>query len=208
MRRFLIFLFLIACPLAAQNGGVMPDWEVQKTAAALVKHLQTVDGLLNQLKPEDWAKQGASPLYIDQLKKTKQLNGYLAQQAQALADQPDKLSIALDVLFRLDYIHSQLESLNDGARRHQNPALADLLDSAINRNATTREQLKEYTRELAAEREKEWQIANEETQRCRALLFRQPSRPAYKKPASKDATPQASASGAATPAPAPAAPKP
>lgn len=184
----------------------MPDWEVQKTAAALVKHLSVTDGLLNQLKPEEWVKQGASPLYVGQLKQTKQLNGYLAQQAQALADHPDRLSIALDVLFRLDYIHSLLESLNEGTRRHQNPSLADLLDSAINQNTTTREQLKEYTRELAVEREKEWQIANEETQRCRALLFRQPPRPAYKKPAPKAESPKPEA--AKPPAAEPAAPKP
>jgi hypothetical protein len=203
MRRFLISLLLIASPLAAQNGGVMPDWEVQKTATALVKHAQVIDGLLNQLKPAEWVKQGASPLYVNQLKMTKQLNGYLAQQAQALADHPDKLSIALDVLFRLDYIHSLLQSLTEATRRHQNPSLAELLDSAINQNTTAREQLKDYTRELAIEREKEWQIANEETQRCRALLFRQPRRAVHK------AAPKAEAPKATETKPAePAAPKP
>lgn len=188
MRRLifrLVFLVLIPFLAAAQTSGVMPDWEVREAAAALEKHTKVVEGLLNQLKPEDWVAQGAPQLYVEQLKQAKLYNSYLTRQAAMLSAQPDKLSVALDVLFRLDSLHSLLESLTDGTRRHQNPDLADLLASAMSQNSATRERLREYTRELAVEREKEWQIANEEAQRCRGTLATRPPRPARKPTPSK-----------------------
>ena len=62
----------------------------------------------------------------------------------------------------------------------RNPSLADLLAAAINQDSTIREPLKEYTRQLAVEREKEWAIANEEAQRCRVTLSGRPPAPAKK----------------------------
>lgn len=181
----------------------MPDWEVRDMAAALEKHSKVVEGLLDQLKPEAWVAQGASPLYAEQLKQSKQYAAYLESQAHALSEQPDRLSVALDVVFRLDNVNSLLESLTDGTRRHQNPELAGLLAAAMSQNSTTRERLREYTRELAIEREKEWQIANQEAQRCRATLStRPPARPARK------ASPPAAAPTPAAPAAAPAAARP
>jgi len=169
----------------------MPDWEVRDLAAALEKHSKVVAGLLDQLKPAEWIAQGAPPLYVEQLKQSKQYTSYLEIQAHALSEKPDRLSVALDVVFRLDNVNALLESLTDGTRRHQNPELAGLLAAAMSQNSTTRERLREYTRELAVEREKEWQIANQEAQRCRATLSaRPPSRPA-RKPSPAAAAPAA-----------------
>jgi len=210
MRRFIPVLFFLFSLLAAQNqnSGVMPEWEVRDAAAALEKHSGVVAGLLEQLKPEAWVAQGAPPLYVEQLKQSKQYNTYLGTQAHALSEQPDRLSIALDVVFRLDNVNSLLESLADGTRHHQNPELAGLLTSAMSQNSATRERLREYTRELAVEREKEWQIANQEAQRCRATLStRPPARPAKKSSRPQTAPNPAAPNGAAPgPAPAPANP--
>ena len=175
MRRFIILFCLAASILAAQTAGVTPDWEAREAAVALEKHTKVVDGLLNQLRPEEWAAQGAPSLYIEQLKQAKQFNSYLGNQAEALAANPAKLSLVLDVFLRLEYIQSLLDSLTAGVRAHQNAALGDLLAAAISQNSATRERLKEYTRELAVEREKEWEIANREAQRCRASLAKQPA---------------------------------
>ncbi|MBI3666071.1 MAG: hypothetical protein HY236_07580, partial [Acidobacteria bacterium] len=65
-----------------------------------------------------------------------------------------------------------------------NPALADLLFSAITRNSTTRERLMEYVQQLSVEREQEWEIANREAQRCREVLAKRPPQPPVKRPAS------------------------
>ena len=159
----------------AQTGGITPDWEVRYAAAVLQKHTKVVDDLLNQLKPEEWAKQGAPSLYAEQWKQAKQFNTYLGAQAEALAANPAKLSLVIDVFLRIEHLQPLLDSLTGGIRAYQNSPLADLLVSAIGQNGATREKLKEYTRELAVEREKEWDIANEEAQRCRAILVKSPS---------------------------------
>ncbi len=176
-------MLLAPVMLLAQAGGVMPDWEVREAALALEKHTKAVDGLLDQLRPEEWTAQGAPAAYVAQLKQSREFNSYLAAEAGHLAEQPGRLSTALNAFLRLDYLQSLLDSVTAGARRYQNAALADLLASAISQNSTTRELLKEYTRQLAIEREKEWEIANLEAQRCRAILSKRPPATPRKPPA-------------------------
>ncbi|MBI3666498.1 MAG: hypothetical protein HY236_09810, partial [Acidobacteria bacterium] len=95
MPRRIVLLFFSAVLLQAQGTGVMEDWQVREMAVALEKHSRAVDALLAQLKPEEWAAQGSPELYVEQLKQTRQFNTYLTQRAQALAETPAKLSVAL-----------------------------------------------------------------------------------------------------------------
>ena len=196
MKRALALLILLAGILAAQSPGVMPIWEVRDAATALEKHLQVVSGLLEQYHPEQWVANGAPAIYVEQVKQAREFNTYLGQQAQALASDPEKLSVVLDVIFRLDHVNSLLESVTQGLRLHQNPGIADLMSAAISRNSTTRDQLKQYAYQLTVDREKEWEIANREAQRCRAAISKQAPAPARKAPAA----------AAPAPDPAPAAP--
>ncbi len=194
MRRFTAFwpfaFWLVAISASmAQTGGVTPDWEIRDAAAALQKHTKVVDDLLKQLKPEEWAKQGGPGLYGEQWKQAKEFNTYLGTQAEGLAANPAKLSLVIDVFLRIEHLQPLLDSLTGGIRAYQNSPLADLLASAIGQNAATREKLKEYTRELAVEREKEWDIANEEAQRRRAILVKRPATKAAPKAAPKKAEP-------------------
>jgi hypothetical protein len=165
----------------AQSGGVTPDWEIRELAAKLEKNAGTIEGLLGQLKPEEWVSQGAPGAYVEQVKQTRQFNSYLILQAQALGREPAKLSVALDTFLRLDHVQSMLESVTAGTRTYQNASLAELMATSVGQNLAAREQLKEYARQLAVEREKEWEIANQEAQRCRSALSKRP--PAPKKPA-------------------------
>ena len=183
MKRAFALLVLLAGTLAAQSPGVMPVWEVRDAGTALEKHIQVVSGLLEQYHPEQWIAAGAPAIYVEQVKQARQFNTYLGQQAQALARDPEKLSVVLDVVFRLDHVNSLLESVTQGLRLHQNPGIADLMNEAISRNSTTREQLKQYAYQLTLDREKEWEVANSEAQRCRAVLSKQPPAPARKAPA-------------------------
>jgi len=168
-------LFLFPILLAAQPAGILPDWEIQKSAESLEKHTAAIESLLSQLRPQEWISQGAPEAYVEQWKQTRQFNSYLTTQARLLARDPAKLSVALDAFLRVDHLQSLLESVAAGVRRYQNAALADLLSSAMSQNSATRELLKDYTRQLVVEREKEWEIANREAQRCRASLAKKPS---------------------------------
>jgi len=180
--RLIALLSQFCSLLAAQPAGVMPDWEVRAAAAGIEKHTRTVAELLTHLQPEDWVANGAPVAYLEQLKQARLLNGYLAQEAQALARQPEKLSVALDTFLRLDHLQSLLDSLSAGAREYQDSSLGDNLLRATSQNSTTRERLKEYIRQLAGEREQEWEIANREAQRCRENLSKTPAAAPATKP--------------------------
>ncbi len=173
----------------AQSGGVRPDWEIRELAARLEKNAGVIDGLLGRLKPEEWSSRGAPSAYVEQVKQTRQFNSYLILQAQALGREPAKLSVALDTFLRLDHLQSLLDSVTAGVRQYQNASLAELMATAVGQNLAVREQLKEYARDLAVEREKEWEIANQEAQRCRAMLSRRPPAAAPKKTSPPPAKP-------------------
>ena len=99
--------------------------------------------------------------------------------AQSLRKQPEKLTLALETLFRLQSVESQVNSLVDGVRRYQNPAVGDLLVSVVSANSANRDQLRQYVTDLAQTKEQEFQIVDTEAQRCRGTLTRQPpARPA------------------------------
>jgi hypothetical protein len=169
-----VVLWLWPALAGAQPGGVAPDWQIRELAAKLEKNAAVIEGLLTQLKPEEWVSNGAPGSYVDQVKQTRQFNSFLILQAQALGREPAKLSVTMDTFLRLDHLQSLLDSVTAGVRSYQNASLAELLASAVGQNMASREQLKEYARELAVEREKEWEIANREAQRCRAALAKKP----------------------------------
>ena len=99
---------------------------------------------------------------------------YLGLSAGNLERKPDQLSVVVDTFLWLDRSHSLIRSLGEGVRKYQNPAVADLLDSARTRNDGVMDKLKEYMRQLAIHTEQEWTVANEEAQRCRAELMSKP----------------------------------
>ena len=64
-------------------------------------------------------------------------------------------------------------------RRYQNPALADLLNGLMGETVASRDRLRSYVVDLAAIKEQELAIMDQEAQRCRATISRQPApRPA------------------------------
>jgi len=82
-----------------------------------------------------------------------------------------------DMLAGLTAQEAMAESMVDAVRRYQNPAVADLIQDLINENAKYTQQLRDYLVELVAAKEAECKIANQEAQRCRSELIRQPAKP-------------------------------
>jgi hypothetical protein len=178
-------LVLASCAaLLAQSNGIPPEWEVKKQLAALADHVQRVKPVLDQLKPDDWIKQGAPAAYGDQLKRTGAEIDYLIGSTKELTARPEKLTVALETLFRMQSVDVMLRSVAAGVRKYQNPALADLLQSLISDTTGDRDQLRQYVVELAADREQQFRVIDQEAQRCRSVLSRQPHA-AAPKPADK-----------------------
>jgi|GEM_PF-293376 len=167
--------FLGAClrPAFTQTAGLAPEWEVRKQVDALAAALERVKPVLEQARPQDWISQGAPKAYLAQAKTIQTELGYLERSLQILSDRPDRLTAALDAYFRLDRLQALLGSLEDGIRRYQNPALADLLQSVFGETAHHHQSLRQYLLELAENKEHELEVATQEAQRCRDWLIRQ-----------------------------------
>jgi len=164
--------------------GVSAPWDISQTLGALTQQAERLNPLLNQLTPEQWVARGAPAVYTAQWHGAQNELGYLMGAARAMQKQPEKLTLALETLFRMQAVESQVTSLVDGVRRYQNPAVGDLLVSVLGANSANRDQLRQYVSDLAQTKEQEFQVVDQEAQRCRGTLNRQaPARPAPPKPA-------------------------
>jgi hypothetical protein len=174
-------------PVQAQ--GVSAPWDISQTIQALADQAARLTPILNQLTPEEWETKGAPAAYTTQWHAAQDEVGYLVNAAKALEKQPEKLTLALETLFRLQAVESQVNTLVDGVRRYQNPAVGDLLVSVVAANSTNRDQLRQYITDLAKTKEQEFRIVDQEAQRCRGMLVRQPpARPATAAPKTAPAT--------------------
>lgn len=180
-------LVLIVLRAWCQAGSVPPEWEVRAQVGALTAGLERLKPLLEQVRPQEWIGHGAPQGYVAQHGAIGVELGYLERSARILAERPDRLPAALDTFFRLERLQALLSSLGEGVRRYQNPALADLIDSVLSESTPARDSLRQYVLDLAEVKERQLAVADQEAQRCRALLIRQPparsSPPARKGPA-------------------------
>ncbi len=197
--RIATFFLVAAAAWAQSSPGVTPGWELKKQLDGLVAQTRRLTPLLEQVKPQDWGADG----YREQHKSAQAEVEYLARSAAALALEPEKMTLALEAFLRLEGLERMLDSLSEGVRRYQNPALAELIQGTISENLVHRARLRNYLTELVATKQDELRIANEEAQSCRTAAM---SRAAAttKKPAVK---PAAAAAPANTTNPAVANPK-
>jgi len=192
---FLTMPLVFALPAGAQ--GVSAPWDISQTLTSLGEQSQRLLPILEQLTPEKWEAKGAPAAYTAQWRSARNEVGYLLRASDAMKKQPDKLTLGLETLFRLQAVEAQVNSLIDGVRRYQNPAVGDLLVSVVSANSANRDQLRQYISDLAQTKEEEFQVVDREAQRCRGTLMRQP--PARPVPAAPK--PAAPATAAPTPAP-------
>jgi hypothetical protein len=196
MKYLLPFLILPLAALPASAQGVSAPWDISQTLTSLAEQSQRLLPILEQLTPEKWEAKGAPAAYTAQWRSARSEVGYLLGASESLKKQPEKLTLALETLFRLQSVEAQVNSLIDGVRRYQNPAVGDLLVSVVSANSANRDQLRQYITDLAKTKEEEFQVVDREAQRCRGTLMRQPpSRPATvaPKPAAPAAPPSQSA---------------
>lgn len=157
-------------PAPAATSGLPPEWEVRRQLGDLVSQTERLLPLVKKIEPAKWA--GAPEAYVGQQTAIVNQIQYISQVVSSLAKQPERMTLALDVYFRLQTMESQVLSFTDGIRRYQNPAVADLLASLTNETAASRERLREYVKELVAMREQERDLLEQEAQRCRSLPLR------------------------------------
>jgi uncharacterized membrane protein YccC len=159
----------------AQQAGVPTDWDVQKLVTSIAEQSGRIQPLVEQIRPKDWVAKGASDTYVQQWDSAHSQAKTVKLSADNLVREPERLTAALDTYFRLQNLEVVLTSLIDGVRKYQNPALADLLRSVLSENNASRQQLRQYLVDLAANKEQEFKVMDEEAQRCRESISKLPS---------------------------------
>jgi len=166
-------LLLCARLVHAQQAGMQNAWDIHKTLASLSLLADRLAPVLDQIHPETW--NGAPDGYVAQAATCRNELRALSAESRQLDQNPEKLTEALQLLFRIRAAETVLTSFGDGLRKYANPPLADLLNAAVAENAGNKDRLQQYILELAMAREQEFRVADREAQRCRATLSRQPS---------------------------------
>ena len=171
----LLLAFLAAA--SAQQEGMLPRWQVEELTRGIVENVETAMSVVAALQPEEWISDGAPAEYVQQHRTLLAEMEQVKLAAQALGREPERLTYAVDTFLWLDRVDALLASVTAGVRRYYNSAVADLLDSARNRNADGIATVKAYMRQVAAHVEQSMQVAHREAQRCReAIVDRRPDR--------------------------------
>jgi hypothetical protein len=179
----LLVAFLAASPALFGQArpapaGLQPEWDARQDLAALATAVNRFEPLLDKLHPKEWTSKGAPQAYVDQYNQAQAELGYLLQSVAALEREPEKMSAALDTIFRMESLEAILGSLIQGVRKYQNPKTGDLMAGVIADNDSRRERLRQYVLDLVKDKEAQFKVMNEEAQRCRATVLRQPLPPA------------------------------
>ncbi len=170
---------------AQPSGGVESEWDLKKMLDALSAGARRLKPLIDQANPQNWQDAEAVRSYAPPWKSAQNEIQYLSNTADQLAKEPERLTLALETYFRMQALQTSVASLIEGVRKYQNPAVADLLQSALVENLNTRERVRSYLVELAQTKEQEFKIMDKEAQRCRGIMNKQPPPASAAKPRSK-----------------------
>lgn len=179
-----LLLISLVSPAQAPAPSVAAPWDINKVIADFSAAASRVKPILDQLTPQEWVQKGAPATYVTQWQSARQEMDYVTNSAQAFGRNPEKLPRALDAYFRWEALQARLNTLVEGVRKYQNPAVGDLLVSVLSQNASNHDQLRQYITDLASQKEEESAVLDQEAQRCRGVLNRQTA-PAKKAPPAK-----------------------
>jgi hypothetical protein len=168
----LIVCFLLAVAAFAQTSptGLEPTWDIAVVLDAIGKDTARLLPVLDQVNAPGWVANGASDTYVSQLQSSKDQARAIAAEAKALTHNPEKLSAGLQLFFRFEGLETMLVSLEDATRKYQSPQVAQALASTFAESGANRERFRSYIVSLAAEREHQFEVMDQEAQRCRATL--------------------------------------
>jgi hypothetical protein len=161
---------------APQSTGLESPWDVRTILAKINADTGELKPLLDSLKPQQWYEQkGAPSTYILQWQTAERQLNDVSEASKLLGQKTESLSLALDDYFRLEALDVTAHSLEDGVRKYGDRSTADRFSQLLARNFNNRERLRNYIRDLAVSTEQNFKIADEEAQRCRGMISREPA---------------------------------
>lgn len=177
MRLFLAALIFPYGAFAQQASPPpgMTDEEIAAIFSRLSQKAARIEPMLEQLHPQDWIAKGAPDTYLSHWNSTREQFRAIQSDMSALAQHPERLTESMKALFRVQLTNQALDSLMGGARKYQNPALADLIEAVAAEANSDIDRFQKHLVELADEKEQQFTVVDREAQRCRATLSRQPA---------------------------------
>lgn len=173
-----IVILLLALGSAASARAQAQQIEMRQVLDDLSTQAKRLIPILEQIDPNVWiTSKGAPEAYVRQWRSSQDQAKALIADTAALSKDPEKLSFALQTFFRVQALQMMVQSLVEGIRRYQNPALADLLAGVAAEGSADREKFQQYIVNLASEREQMLGIMDHEAQRCRSILSNQGAPP-------------------------------
>ena len=176
------FFAVAACAQTPLAPGLEPVWDMAVILQEIGNETARLLPLLDLENVPGWISQGASDTYVAQLQSCKDQARAISIEAGALSKNPEKLSAGLQLFLRFDGLDTMLSSLEEATRKYQNPDLAQKMASTYAEGSANRGRFRSYLIRLATEREHQFEVMDQETQRCRAALMAQPpAKPTVKK---------------------------
>ena len=168
----------------APPAGLENPWEIAPVLQEISAHAGRLLTELDRSNPQQWVEKGASETYAQQFQSAKAQAKALQDGALALSRNPEQLAAALVVFFRIQSLDTIVGSVEEALRKYQSPADAQSLAGLEAETGANRDRLQRYVVNLAADRERQLKITDQEAQRCRAALTALPtaaSKPGKKK---------------------------
>lgn len=160
------------------EAGLESPWDARSIVDAVVKDDEQLQPLLSEMNPQQWYdKRGAPTTYIVQWQTAQRQLKDVLYSARLFSQKTESLSLALDTYFRLEALEVTARSLDEGAQKYGTRAIADKLSELIAHNFNNRERFRDYIRDLATSTEQNFKIADEEAQRCRGMISKEPPNP-------------------------------
>jgi len=174
MVRLTLLIFAAAALVHAQNpgpaAGLEPSWDIAVVLNEIGANSARLLPALNTLDPQVWAAKGASETYAEQLQSSREQAKAVADAARLLARNPERLAASLELAFRIDSLERMLLSVQEAAKRYQGPVFAQAVEIVYVEGGANRDRFRGYLVNLAAERERQFELMDKEAQRCRATL--------------------------------------
>lgn len=174
-------LFAQSPPARAQTAGLEADWDIAEVLKDLNTKMAQLQPLLDKVDATAWIEKGASETYAAQLQSSREQAKAAADTALALSRTPEKLSLSIELLFRIQALDHMVSSLYEGISKYQTPNDTLVLVKAMNAHGTSRDRLQKYIVNLAAEREHDLEVMDKEAQRCRGVVTQAPPKTTRKK---------------------------
>ncbi len=163
--------------LSVAQAQVAPsDQPIVAVLNRIAQRTARLTPMLDQVHTTEWVAKGAPDTYNAQVATAKQQIGAIQSDMAALTARPEAMQDCMKGLFRVQTFHRSLDSLMGGLRRYQNSALADLILSVAAEDQEDLGKLEQYILDLADQKEKEFRVVDNEAQRCRATISREPGR--------------------------------